>query len=205
MNTIYHYTKGYNLYCILKSQCIETESNSGVRLIPSITNFAWFTGEDRFPRTALPCVPEMPETSLQLHLAEEKPHVDMLKLAGYIGGVWRFALHRPNHATIQSWIGSYQRQKLLKTPIGKVNEMVAKKAGDRQELWFISSKPVSLAGMVLQQLTPQGWVDRAHFKQEKGSLLVADLGNADISKIMTDSALQRIKMNMPVPEDLLAA
>ena len=185
--------------------CIRDRSNSGVRLIPSITNFAWFTGEDRFPRTALPCVPEMPETSLQLHLAEEKPHVDMLKLAGYIGGVWRFALHRPNHATIQSWIGSYQRQKLLKTPIGKVNEMVAKKAGDRQELWFISSKPVSLAGMVLQQLTPQGWVDRAHFKQEKGSLLVADLGNADISKIMTDSALQRIKMNMPVPEDLLAA
>jgi hypothetical protein len=34
---------------------------------------------------------------------------------------------------------------------------------------------------------------------------VADAGKADISKIMTDSYLQRIKMGMPVPEYLMAA
>ena len=205
MNQIYHYTKGYNLYNILMSQVIETENNSGVRLDPSITNFAWFTGEDRFPRTALPFVPEMPETNLQQHLFEDKPHVDMLKVAGYVGGIWRFALLRSNHQSIQSWIGSYQRKKLLKTRVGQVNEMIAKKAGDQQAVWFISSKPVSIANMVLQQLTPRGWVDRAHFMKENGSLLVADLGGADLSKIMTDSLLQRMKMNMPVPENLLAA
>ena len=100
---------------------------------------------------------------------------------------------------------SYHRQKLLKSPIGKINEIVAKKAGDKQELWFISSKAVSIAGMTLQQLTPQGWVDRADFKNQGGIVVVADAGKADISKIMTDSYLQRIKMGMPVLEFPIAA
>jgi hypothetical protein len=205
MNTIYHYTKGYNLFEILTSQEIKTEAVTGVRLHSSVTNFAWFTAEERFPRTALPCVPDMPETNLQLHLGAQKPNVDMLKLAGHIGGVWRFKLHRPEFKSIQSWIGSYYRQKLLKSPLGKINEMVAKLAGDKQELWFISAKPVSIAGMTLQQLTPCGWVDRADFINQAGTLTVADIGKADISKIMTDSILQRIKMGMPVPEYLMAA
>ncbi len=99
----------------------------------------------------------------------------------------------------------YHRQKLLKSPIGKINEIVAKKAGDKQELWFISSKAVSIAGMTLQQLTPQGWVDRADFKNQGGIVVVADAGKADISKIVTDSYLQRIKMGMPVLEFPIAA
>jgi len=205
MSTIYHYTKGYNLFEILKSQEIKTEADTGVRLNPSVTNFAWFTGEERFPRTALPCVPKMPETNLHLHLGVQKPDVDMQKLASHIGGVWRFRLNRLDFKSIQSWIGSYHRQKLLKSPIGKVNEMVAKSAGDKQELWFVSSKPVSLAGMTLQQLTPQGWVDRADFIKQDGVVAVADIGGSDISKIMIDSILQRIKMGMPVPEYLMAA
>jgi hypothetical protein len=147
----------------------------------------------------------MPETNLQLHLGTEKPHVDMLKLAGYVGGIWRFKFNRSEFKSIQTWIGSYHRQKLLKSPIGKINEMVAKKAGDKQELWFISSKAVSIAGMTLQQLTPQGWVDRADFKNQGGIVVVADAGKADISKIMTDSYLQRIKMGMPVLEFPIAA
>ena len=205
MSTIFHYTKGYNLFDILMSQEIKTEAVTGVRLHPSVTNFAWFTAEERFPRTALPHVPKMPETNLQLHLGTEKPHVDMLKLAGYVGGIWRFKLKRSEFKSIQTWIGSYHRQKLLKSPIGKINEMVAKKAGDKQELWFISSKAVSIAGMTLQQLTPQGWVDRADFKNQGGIVVVADAGKADISKIVTDSYLQRIKMGMPVLEFPIAA
>jgi len=202
MSAIYHYTKGYNLFEILTSQEIKTEAVTGVRLNPSVTNFAWFTAEERFPRTALPYVPKMPETNLQLHLGLQKPHVDMQKLAGYIGGVWRFKFNRAQFKSVQSWIGSYHRQKLLKSPIGKINEMVAKNVGDKQELWFISSKPVSIDGMTLQQLTPQGWVDRADFKMQDGVVVVADIGNADISKIMTDSFLQRIKMGMPAPKEM---
>lgn len=205
MNTIYHYTKGYNLFEILMTQEIKTEAVTGVRLQCSITNFAWFTAEERFPRTALPHVPKMPETNLKLHLEPQKPHVDMLKLAGFIGGVWRFKLNRSEFQSIQSWIGSYHRQKLLKSPLGKVNEMVAKRVGDKQELWFVSSKPVSIAGMTLQQLTPQGWVDRADFQTQGGIVVVADIAKSDISKIMADSLLQRIKMGMPVPKDLIAA
>ena len=83
--------------------------------------------------------------------------------------------------------------------------MVAKNAGDKQELWFISSKPVSIAGMTLQQLTPQGWVDRADFQTQGGIVVVADIAKSDISKIMTDSYLQRIKMGMPVLEFPIAA
>jgi len=205
MSTIYHYTKGYNLFEILMAQEIRTERVTGVRMQPSVTNFAWFTAEERFPRTALPHVPKMPESNLQLHLGPQKPHVDMLKLAGHIGGVWRFKLNRYEFKSIQTWIGSYHRQKLLKSPFGKVNEMVAKRAGDRQELWFISPKAVSIAGMILQQLTPQGWVDRADFQTQGGIVVVADIGKTDISKIMTDSLLQRIKMGMPVPRDLITA
>jgi hypothetical protein len=59
--------------------------------------------------------------------------------------------------------------------------------------------------MTLQQLTPQGWVDRADFKNQGGIVVVADAGKADISKIMTDSYLQRIKMGMPVLEFPIAA
>ena len=205
MSTIFHYTKGYNLFEILMSQEIKTEAVTGVRLHSSVTNFAWFTAEERFPRTALPHVPKMPETNLQLHLGTEKPHVDMLKLADFIGGIWRFKLNRSEFKSIQTWIGSYHRQKLLKSPIGKINEMVPKKAGDKQELWFISSKAVSIAGMTLQQLTPQGWVDRADFQTQGGIVVVADVAKSDISKIMTNSLLQRIKMGMPVPEGLIAA
>ncbi len=205
MSTLYHYTKGYNLCGILMSQVIQTESNFGVRLMPGITNLAWFTKEERFPRTALPCVPEMPETNLQLHLSEIKPEVDMLKLAGYVGGIWRFKLNKDNHDSLQWWISSYQRKRLLKSPIGKVKEMIAKKAGDKQDLWFVSSKPVSLADMVLQQLTPQGWVNRADFKKINGSISVADIGNADICKIMMDSILQRAKMGMPLSAELMTA
>jgi hypothetical protein len=205
MSTIYHYTKGYNLFDILMSQKIKTEAVTGVRLQPSVTNFAWFTAEERFPRTALPHVPKMPETNLQLHLGAQKPNVNMLKLAGHIGGVWRFKLNRSEFKSIQSWIGSYYRQKSLKSPLGKVNDMVAKKAGDKQELWFISSKAVSIAGMTLQQLTPQGWVDRADFQTQGGIVVVADIAKSDISKIMTDSLLQRIKMGMPVLEFPIAA
>ena len=205
MNAIYHYTKGYNLYEILMSQEIKTEAETGLRHYDPVTNYAWFTAEERFPRTALPCVPNMPETNLMQHLELKKPHVDMQKLASHIGGVWRFKLDRDEFKSIQSWIGSYHRQKLLKSPIGKINEMVAKKAGDRQELWFISSKAVSLAGMTLQQLTPQGWVDRANFISQGGAVAVADIGNANIETIMTNSYLQRIKMGMPVPEVPLAA
>jgi hypothetical protein len=203
MSTIYHYTKGYNLFEILTSQEIKTEAVTGVRLQPSITNFAWFTAEERFPRTALPFVPKMPETNLQLHLGLKKPDVDMQKLAGHIGGVWRFKLNRAEFKYINSWIGSYSRQKLLKSPMGKINEIIAKNAGDNQALWFISSKPVCIAGMTLQQLTPQGWMDRAHFANQSGEVVVADIGNANISKIMTDSILQRIKMGLPVPKGLI--
>jgi hypothetical protein len=200
MNTIYHYTKGYNLFGILMSQEIQTEAFTGVRLNSPVTNFAWFTAEERFPRTALPCVPDMPETNLMQHLGSNKPYVDMQKLASHIGGVWRFKLNRDEFKSIQSWIGSYHRQKLLKSQIGRANEMIAKNAGDRQELWFISPKSVSLAGMTLQQLTPQGWVDRADFISQGGTVAVADIGKANIETIMTNSFLQRIKMGMPVPE-----
>ena len=205
MNTIYHYTKGYNLFEILSSQEIKTEAETGLRHHDPVTNYAWFTAEERFPRTALPCVADVPETNLMQHLGSNKPHIDMQKLASHIGGVWRFKLNRDEFKSIQSWIGSYHRQKLLKSPIGKINEMVAKKAGDRQELWFISPKSVCLAGMTLQQLTPQGWADRADFISQGGMVAVADIGKANIETIMTNSFLQRIKMGMPVLEFPIAA
>ena len=205
MNTIYHYTKGYNLCEILMSQEIRTEGISAIRLTNSITDFAWFTAEERFPRTALPLVPKMPATNLQLHLGKVKPNIDMLELAGHIGGVWRFKLERAGSQSIQSWVGSYYSQKLLKTGIGKLNELIAKKSGDNTDLWFISPKSVSIAGMTLQQLTPKGWVDRADFQRRGGAVVVADIGNADISKIIADSFCQRLKMGMPVSEYPVAA
>ena len=58
--------------------------------------------------------------------------------------------------------------------------------------------------MTLQQLTPQGWVDRAKFLTQDGVLTVADVGDSNLTKIMTNSLHQRIKMGMPVPEHLMA-
>jgi len=91
------------------------------------------------------------------------------------------------------WLGygSYQRNKYAKTPFGQMAEKLARQVGDQVDLWAVAQGPLSIFGSRLQQLTPQGWVDRLVFLKDHGELIVEELGGVKASKLMADSVLMR--------------
>lgn len=190
MKNLYHYTKGYKVGAILFGQEILALAMSQASMPDE--RLVWLTREETYPRTALPGIPEFPETLMANQLKKRHP-VDLLKVAAQVGGIWRFAFDATKHPQIKAWLGSYQRSKLIKTPYGKVLESTAQKVGDHVELWAIASSRLSIVGSTLQQLTPQGWVDRVSFFKVEGELMVEEVSGACAKKIMTDSfALRKV-------------
>ena len=153
-------------------------------------NLVWLTREEAYPRTALPAIPELPETLMMNQLKQRQP-VDLLKVAETVGGVWRFVFAADRHPKIRSWYGSYQRNKYAKTPFGQMAEKLARQVGDQVDLWAVAQGPLSIYGSRLQQLTPQGWVDRLQFFKEEGELMVEEFGGVAATKIMGDSIRMR--------------
>ncbi|BDU53384.1 hypothetical protein [Limnohabitans sp. INBF002] len=191
MKKVYHYTKGYKVGSIILNQEINAIAPAIVGL-PN-ENLVWLTKEDSYPTSALPMIPELPETSLINQLKSRAP-VDHLKVAKYLGGIWRFAFDFDKHPEIKAWYGSYQRNKLVRTPYGKTLELTAKKVGDRVDLWAIASRRLLINNSTLQQLTPQGWVSRISFFKEGNESMVEEFNGASSSKIVRDS--MRLKQSL---------
>ncbi len=108
-----------------------------------------------------------------------------------VGGVWRFVFDAGRHTQIKSWYGSYQRNKYAKTPFGHMAEKLARQVGDQVHLWAVAQCPLSIVGARLQQLTPQGWVDRVSLFKAQGELMVEEFGGVNTSKLINDSVRMR--------------
>lgn len=184
MKSIYHYTKGYRLGEIIFGQKIQAIPSSHLNFPQE--KLVWLTREETYPLSALPAIPELPETLMKNQLQERQP-VDMLNLAGYVGGIWRFEFNSNVHPEIKPWFGSYQRNKMMKTPWGMMLELTARKVGDQVALWAIASGHLSIINSTLQQLTPNGWVDRLSFLKRAGNVIVEEIDGASAQKIAADS------------------
>ena len=188
MKSVYHYTKGYCIGQIFLAKEIQPRASDA---LPG-DNLVWLTREETYPRTALPAIPELPETLIMNQLQQRQP-VDLLKVAEMVGGVWRFVYEANRHPQIKSWYGSYQRNKYAKTQYGQIAEKLARQAGDQVDLWAIAQGRLSIFGSRLQQLTPQGWVDRLLIFKEQGEHMIEEINGSSSSKIMKDSlVLQKI-------------
>jgi hypothetical protein len=184
MKTVYHYTKGYKIGQIILGLEINAMSSSGLG-VPN-EKLVWLTKEETYPLSALPAIPEIPETHMMNQLKKQQP-VDFNKVASAIGGIWRFKFDLELHPEIKAWYGSYQRNKLVKSAYGKILEQTARQVGDRLEMWSIASGKLSIINSTLQQLTPNGWVDRLQFHMQAGEAMVDEIGKANITKITLDS------------------
>lgn len=184
MKNVYHYTKGYKVGSIILAQKILAIPSSSIDF-PN-EKFVWLTKENSYPISALPAIPEMPETHMMNQL-NAKHVVDFNKVGSAIGGIWRFKFDLANHPEIKAWLGSYQRNKLLKSTYGKILEQTARQVGDQVELWSIATGELSIINSTLQQLTPNGWVDRLFFFLQDGGVRVEEIGKANAKKITLDS------------------
>jgi hypothetical protein len=186
MKKVYHYTKGYCIGQILQAKQIEPMTKG---MLPR-DKLVWLTREETYPRTALPAIPELPETLMMNQLHQRQP-VDLMKVAEMAGGVWRFVFDAGRHPQIKSWYGSYQRTKYTKTKFGQMAEKLARQVGDQVDLWAVAQGPLSIVGARLQQLTPQGWVDRLMIFKEQGELMVEEIGGVNTTKLINDSNRMR--------------
>ena len=186
MTTAYHYTKGYRLFQILSDQRLKSFEMMYGEKLNSGDRWVWLTREERYPKTALPAIKELPQTMLtnQLHAPCE---VDLLEVARYVSGIWRFKFELKKHPEIKPWLGSYQRSRLLKKDIGKYLERTARSVGDRVALWSIATNELSIGDSVLQQFTPQGWADRLIFAGHAEDMTVENIEGFDAGKIMRNS------------------
>lgn len=194
MTTYFHYTKGYNIGLIIMAGKISPLRQIQPERKEIADDCVWLTRDDRYPITALPRVPDMPESHIEFYLEHKGVAPDMLQIAARVGGIWRFAFDRRNVRGVTNWYGSIQRKRALQKPFGAMLESVAKQVGDRTECWAFSQRSLTIANSNLQQLTPQGWVDRICFTEDEGNLVYTECNGASMSKIAKDSALLSIKL-----------
>jgi hypothetical protein len=185
---VYHYTKGYRLFGIMKdSRLLSVESLWGERLT-SGDRWVWLTRDEKYPKTALPAIEKLPQTLL-INQLKSSQEVNLLEVASHVGGIWRFKFDLDQHPEIKPWFGSLQRSRLIRKKVGKVLEGTAKAVGDNVSLWSIAVNKLSIGDSVLQQLTPQGWSDRLIFSGHGAEMTVTNLEGFDPGKIMKDSFL----------------
>ena len=186
MTVAYHYTKGYRLFGIIKdARLLSVEGLWGER-ITSGDRWVWLTRDEKYPKTALPAIKNLPQTLLTNQLKSPQ-EVNLLEVASHVGGIWRFKFDLDQHPEIKPWFGSLQRSRLIRKKVGKVLEGTAKAVGDNVSLWSIALNKLSIGDSVLQQLTPQGWSDRLIFAGHGARMTVENLEGFDPGKIMKDS------------------
>ena len=77
---IYHYTKCNRLNSIFEDGFIATEKKRTISYVEKITDYVWLTEKQNYPKTALPMLSSLPETSLLIHLKHQGIHVDLDKI-----------------------------------------------------------------------------------------------------------------------------
>lgn len=198
MKTYYHYTKGYNVGQIIMKSMICPASSLRANWVKHSDEYAWFTRSGNYQVTALPALPNFPESSIATYMNGEGKEPDMLAIAEHIGGAWRFVFAGKSAQAIKPWLGSYERSKAIKSQLGKTLEKIAIDVGDEIAYWGISKNPVSIRNSCLEQLTPAGWVKRIEFYEEEGEVLVASFDKADAKEIVMNSLKWREKLGMPI-------
>lgn len=156
---IYHYTKGYSLRSIMDDGFIATESKRGINKAEKITDYVWLTEKKQYPKTALPLVYGMLETNLAMHLGSQKPHVDLVKLGQFIGGVWRFSFDSDD-SRFKKWRSSNERNLIQNDIEWRRMESIANKVGDEVSTFWIATADVALEKFTLEEYVDGAWVIR---------------------------------------------
>ena len=152
---IYHYTKGISMNSIFTDGFIATERKRGLSQIQKLTDCVWLTEKTRFPKTALPHVPMMPETNLSLHI-NKSVYVDLDKLGQLTGGIYRFAFDS-NDEQFVKWRFSAARKALENNIEWRRMESIANKVSDEPRLFWISSDDVELINFSLEEFSDGKW------------------------------------------------
>jgi hypothetical protein len=155
---VYHYTKGMSLFSIFTDGFIATENKRGLSGFKKNTNCVWLTAKEAYPKTALPCIPNMPSTNLMAHVENKSIEIDLDELGTYVGGVFRFAFDTNKHKGLMKWRDSGPRKQAMQNRMWQAQEQIANLVGDDISKYWISSKDVPLFGVTLQQYKG-GWVD----------------------------------------------
>lgn len=132
MQTYYHYTKGNNLVSILQDEQIGLSQGSLPSLASKKNSFVWFTIDQEYPRSALSCIPDLPETHLLKRLAEQKPSIDLIKVSERCGGLWWFVINIQAKPFIKPWMGSLSQAGYKKTAVGMTLKKLQRLLGIRQ-------------------------------------------------------------------------
>ena len=170
---IYHYTKCNRLNSIFEDGFIATEKKRTISYVEKITDYVWLTEKQNYPKTALPMLSSLPETSLLIHLKHQGIHVDLDKIGAILGKFYRFSFDTSDEQFIK-WFHSKERT------VARCNnewigmESMANKVGDDIRSFWITTENLSLNNFSLE-VFDSGW-----------KLL---LENVDINNLNADSKI----------------
>jgi len=147
---IYHYTKGRHLKSIFKDGFIATEQKRNMNtLAPFCTDVVWLTESKTVPVTALPYIPSIPSTDLDLRQQIKNVVTDYALIEPMIGGFWRFGFDSKDHK-FEKWIFSKARSESTDRELVENLDRIANKVGDNSRSFWISEKDVPLENFTLE-------------------------------------------------------
>ncbi len=152
---IYHYTKGISMNSIFTDGFIATERKRGLSQIHKLTDCVWLTEKTQFPKTALPCLSNMPETNLSLHV-NKTVYVDLDKLSSFTGGIYRFSFNSDDERFVK-WRFSDSRKVVENNIEWRHMESIANKVSDDHRSFWISDNDVDLINFSLEEFSNGGW------------------------------------------------
>lgn len=151
---IYHYTKGIHLNSIFTDGFIATEQARNLNYsVPFATDLAWFTEKTTCPITALPRIPSIPATDLQVQASIRNLHTDFVKIGMSIGSFWRFGFDSET-SIFEKWHFSKAKKDCSKNPLTFHMEKIARDVGDEPRKFWVSSRNVPLVNTTLEYLSP---------------------------------------------------
>jgi hypothetical protein len=190
---IYHYTKGYCLNSIFTDGFIATETKRSISGGQRETDYVWLTEKTTYPKTALPNIPDVPESNLGVHMSQKSVHVDLDKVGNYVGSFFRFGFESSDRR-FKKWWHSDERASMNSNQIWSKMESVANKVGDDVRSFWISPNDVALEDFSLE-IFAGGWITLI----SKGSVNDADLETLMlIYSLMESSKSKCIELGFPI-------
>lgn len=154
---IYHYTKGYTLKSIFTDGFIATEGKRGISHCFKVSDFVWLTAQQRFPKTALPNISNIPSSNLALHYSIKNLAVDYDAISASCEGLYRFGFSAED-TRLKRWWHSEERKHLINNALWRKMEGMAHKVGEEVRQYWISTDDLDLRNFVLERLEKGRWV-----------------------------------------------
>jgi hypothetical protein len=149
---IYHYTKGLHLKSIFNDGFIATEQKRNLNPeIPFYTDLVWLTESSTVPVTALPFIPSIPSTNLELRGRIKNMATDYSAISKLIGGFWRFGFDS-KHPKCEKWFFSKARNEAYKDPGMLHMDQIANRVGDNIRNFWVSEEDIPLDIFTLEIL-----------------------------------------------------